>query len=151
MTRLTGSCVVLVRTDHLLTPRRGFVVALRRSGLPFRRPPATGLLGHYPDRTFTGKPNAACQGTPAGFASCCGLVSCHRLHAVSSLRFDAGISPDAGSQLPGTLASPRAGLAPAGCPQLVARLRHVDLLVVITPKLLDALLYVPMPIAPIQP
>jgi hypothetical protein len=33
----------------------------------------------------------------------------------------------------------------------VARLRHVDLLVVITPKLLDALLYVPMPIAPIQP
>ena len=118
MTRLTGSCVVLVRTDHLLTPRRGFVVALRRSGLPFRRPPATGLLGHYPDRTFTGKPNAACQGTPAGFASCCGLVSCHRLHAVSSLRFDAGISPDAGSQLPGTLASPRAGLAPAGCPQL---------------------------------
>ena len=48
----------------------------------------------------------------AGFALCCGLVSCHRLHAVSSLRFDAGISLDAGSQLPGTLASPRAGLHP---------------------------------------
>jgi len=30
-----------------------------------------------------------------------GLVSCHRLHAVLSLRFDAGISPDVGSQLPG--------------------------------------------------
>ena len=82
-------------------------------------------------------------GDVAGFASCCGLVSCHRLHAVSSLRFDGGISPDAGSQLPGTLASPRAGLAPAGCPQLVARLRHVDLLVVMAPELLDALLYVP--------
>jgi len=68
----------------------------------------------------------------------CGLVSCHRLHAVSSLRFDAGISPDAGSQLPGTLVSPRTGLTPAGCPQLVARLHHANLLVVMAPKLLDA-------------
>jgi putative transposase len=40
-----------------------FVVALRRSGLPSRRPPATGLLGHYPDRTLTGKSTAACQDT----------------------------------------------------------------------------------------
>src|SRR6266436_3635972 len=38
-------------------------MTLRRSGLPFRRPPATGLLGHYPDRTFTGKPIAAWQDT----------------------------------------------------------------------------------------
>jgi len=68
----------------------------------------------------------------------CGPASCHRLHAVSSFRFDAGISPDAGNQLPGTLASPRTGLAPAGCPQLVARLRHRDLLVVVAPELLDA-------------
>ena len=75
----------------------------------------------------------------AGFTRRCGLVSCHRLHAVSSLRFDGGISPDAGSQLPGTLAPPRTGLAPVGCPQLVARLRHVDLLVVMAPELLDAL------------
>jgi len=67
-----------------------------------------------------------------------GLVSCHRLSAVKSLRFDGGISPDTGSQLPGTLASPRTGLAPAGCPQLVARLRHDDLLVVMASELLDA-------------
>jgi len=65
---------------------------------------------------------------------------------VSSLRFDGGISPVAGSQLPGTLASPRAGLAPAGCPQLVARLHHVDLLVFMAPKLLDALREVPVPV-----
>jgi hypothetical protein len=39
-----------------------------------------------------------------------------------SLRFDAALSNDAGSQLPGTLASPRTGLAPAGCPELDARL-----------------------------
>jgi hypothetical protein len=43
-------------------PPRDFVVALRRSGLPFRRPPATGLLGHYPDRTFTGKSTTASPG-----------------------------------------------------------------------------------------
>ena len=60
----------------------------------------------------------------ADFASCCGPVSCHPLHGVSSLRFDAEISPDAGSQLPGTLASPGTGLAPAGHPELVARLHH---------------------------
>lgn len=36
--------------------------------------------------------------------------------------FDAALSNDAGSQLPGTLASPRTGLAPAGCPELDVRL-----------------------------
>jgi hypothetical protein len=45
-----------------------------------------------------------------------------------SLRFDAALSNDAGSQLPGTLASPRTGLAPAGCPELDARLHPVHLL-----------------------
>src|ERR1019366_3201356 len=49
--------------------------------------------------------------------------------------------PRTGASLPGTLASPRTGLAPAGCPQLVAWLRHhnMNLLVVMAPKLLDAL------------
>jgi hypothetical protein len=46
--------------------------------------------------------------------------------------------PRTGASLPGTLASPRTGLAPVGCPQLVARLRHHNLLVVMAPKLLDA-------------
>lgn len=68
----------------------------------------------------------------------CRLASCHPLDGVSSLRFDAGLSTDTGSQLPGTLASPRAGLAPAGCPQLVARLGHDVLLVVMASVLLDA-------------
>ena len=54
---------LIVRTGCLLAAQSGFVMALRRSGLPFRRPPATGLLGHYPDRTFTGKPIAAWQDT----------------------------------------------------------------------------------------
>jgi hypothetical protein len=45
-----------------------------------------------------------------------------------SLHFDAGLSTDAGSQLPGTLASPRTGLAPAGCPELDARLHPFNLL-----------------------
>src|SRR6266536_3460593 len=52
---------LIVRTDHLLVAQGDFVMALRRSGLPSRRPPATGLLGHYPDRTFTGKSTAACR------------------------------------------------------------------------------------------
>src|SRR4051812_9195561 len=34
--------------------------------------------------------------------------------------------PPPGAVLPGTLASPRTGLAPAGCRELVARLRHGD-------------------------
>ena len=48
--------------------------------------------------------------------------------------------PRTGAPLPGTLASPRTGLSPAGCPQLVAWLRHhnINLLVVMAPKLLDA-------------
>ena len=50
----------------------------------------------------------------ADFASCCGLASRHPLNEVSSLRFDAKLSLDAGSQLPGTLASPRTGLTPVG-------------------------------------
>lgn len=54
------------RTDRALARPavRDFVVALRRLGLPFRRPPATGLLGHYPDRTLTGRFIAASQDTP---------------------------------------------------------------------------------------
>jgi hypothetical protein len=31
---------------------------------------------------------------------------------------------NAGNQLPGTLASPRTGLTPAGCPEIIARLHH---------------------------
>lgn len=48
-----------------------------------------------------------------------------RLHAPAgrlSLHFDAALSNDAGSQPPGTLASPRTGLAPAGYPELDVRL-----------------------------
>src|SRR6266542_4245972 len=52
---------LIVRTDHLFVAQGDFVMTLRRSGLPSRRPPATGLLGHYPDRTFTGKSTAACR------------------------------------------------------------------------------------------
>lgn len=50
-----------------------------------------------------------------------------RLHAPEgrlSLHFDATISSDAGSQLPGTLASPRTGLTPAGYPELDVRLHR---------------------------
>ena len=49
--------------------------------------------------------------------------------------------PRTGALLPGTLASPRTGLTPAGCPQLVGWLRHhnMNLLVVMAPNLLDAL------------
>lgn len=55
-----------------------------------------------------------------------------------SLHFDAVLSNDAGSQLPGTLASPRTGLAPAGCPELDVRLHPLHLFQVeTTPGLLD--------------
>jgi hypothetical protein len=49
--------------------------------------------------------------------------------------------PRTGASLPGTLASPRTGLSPAGCPQLGDWLRHhnINLLVVMAPNLLDAL------------
>jgi hypothetical protein len=46
--------------------------------------------------------------------------------------------PTPGAALPGTLASPRTGLTPAGCPELIARLRHNTSFPVTTPELLDA-------------
>src|SRR5215217_7336822 len=50
-----------------------------------------------------------------------------------------GSRPTPGVLLPGTLASPRAGLAPAGCRELVARLRRRSLpSVTSAPELLDA-------------
>src|SRR5213596_1687565 len=42
-----------------------------------------------------------------------------------------GSHPTPGVLLPGTLASPRTGLAPAGCRELVARLRRAALLSVV--------------------
>jgi hypothetical protein len=62
-TPLDSSGPNALRTDCLLDPQRAFVVALRQSGLPFRRPPATELLGHYSDWTFTSKPITAWQDT----------------------------------------------------------------------------------------
>lgn len=44
-----------------------------------------------------------------------------------------------GASLPETLAPPRTGLSPVGSPQLVAWLRHDHLLLLMTPRLLDAL------------
>src|SRR5208283_3005996 len=60
----------------------------------------------------------------------------HLLHPASN----PASRPRTGASLPGTLASPRTGLAPAGCPQLVDWLRHhnINLLVVMAPNLLDA-------------
>ena len=60
----------------------------------------------------------------------------HLLHPASN----PASRPRTGASLPGTLASPRTGLAPAGCPQLIAWLRHHNmyLLVVMASKLLDA-------------
>ncbi|MGH8896357.1 MAG: HAD family hydrolase [Egibacteraceae bacterium] len=53
----------MLRTARLLDARGVFVVTLRRKDLSFRRSPATRLLGHYRDRTFTGKSTATCQDT----------------------------------------------------------------------------------------
>jgi hypothetical protein len=58
---------LIVRTDHSLAPQGDFVMALRRSDLSFRRPPATGLLGHYPGRTHTGKSITALSGHTTRF------------------------------------------------------------------------------------
>src|ERR1700692_2509106 len=60
----------------------------------------------------------------------------HLLHPASN----PASRPRTGASLPGTLASPRTGLAPAGCPQLIAWVRHHNshLLVVMASKLLDA-------------
>jgi hypothetical protein len=64
----------------------------------------------------------------AGFTSCCGLAGRTPPEGRLSLRFDARLSTNAGSQLPRTLASPRSGLPPAGCPELDARLHPPHLL-----------------------
>jgi len=49
-----------------------------------------------------------------------------------------GSRPTPGAALPGTLASPRTGLAPAGCPELVARLHGGTSFPFLAPELLDA-------------
>ena len=49
----------------------------------------------------------------------------------------AGSRPPPGAALPGTLASPRTGLTPAGCHELLARLRRPPPFS-LTPELLDA-------------
>ena len=46
--------------------------------------------------------------------------------------------PDPEASLPGTLASPRTGLSPAGYQELVAQLRHDNSFAVMAPELLDA-------------
>ena len=51
---------------------------------------------------------------------------------------DPAFRPTPGVSLPGTLASPRTGLAPAGHRELVVRLRHGCSFALTTPKLLDA-------------
>src|SRR5271156_5754503 len=51
---------------------------------------------------------------------------------------DPAFRPTPGASLPGTLASPRTGLAPAGRRELLARLRHGCSFALIAPELLDA-------------
>ena len=53
-------------------------------------------------------------------------------------RFDPGLSTEPGGFAPGTLASPRTGLPPAGYRELVARLRHDRSFLLMASGLLDA-------------
>jgi len=99
---------------------------------PFHAPYAGGFLGtrsrlpgavhglrHWNAGSAPSWPaRAGIPNDAAGFASCCGLASC--THPAST----PGSRPMPGVLLPGTLASPRAGLTPAGCRELVARLRR---------------------------
>src|SRR6266496_3810688 len=62
---------LIVRTDHLLVAQGDFVMALRRSGLPSRRPPATGLLGHYPTGLSPASPPPLAGHTPRQQVHCC--------------------------------------------------------------------------------
>jgi len=62
------------------------------------------------------------------------LRTAHLLHPASTPTS----RPTPGAILPGTLASPRTGLAPAGCRELVARLRHGVVSFLTAPELLDA-------------
>jgi hypothetical protein len=70
---LDAAGFLIVRTDYLLALQEDIVVALRQRGLPRRRPPATGLLGHYPDRTHTGESTTAFRTHP--LAACPGRTS----------------------------------------------------------------------------
>src|SRR5919106_449215 len=55
----------------------------------------------------------------AGFASCCGPAGCSPPLRDFVAPSTAGSLPPPRAVLPRTLASPRAGLSPAGCPELV--------------------------------
>ena len=97
------------------------------------RPPFIGSAPPWP-RSRGGLSDDA-----AGFAPCCGPVGCtasttRRCRSAST----PGSRPAPGAVLPGTLASPRTGLAPAGCRELVARLRRLPPPFSLAPELLDA-------------
>jgi len=63
----------------------------------------------------------------AGFASCCGPAGCAPPTGDRRSTSTPASRPTPGAPLPRTLASPRTGLTPAGCPELDARL-HPNLL-----------------------
>jgi len=63
----------------------------------------------------------------AGFASCCGPAGCAPPRGDRRSTSTPASRPTPGAPLPRTLASPRTGLTPAGCPELDARL-HPNLL-----------------------
>jgi hypothetical protein len=113
---------------------------------PFHVPYAGGLFGtrsrspgafHGLRQIHTGSAppcpaHAGILDDAADFALRCGPVSCS-----TSLQTPAS-RPTLEALLPGTLASSRTGLAPAGHRKLVARLRHVHSFAVMAPELLDA-------------
>jgi hypothetical protein len=89
-------------------------------------------------RLLLGPARAGFSYDAAGFASCCGPASCSPPSEALLLRFDTAVlTTTSGAALPGTLVSPRTGLAPAGCHELVARL-HAELLPFSAPELLGA-------------
>lgn len=99
-----------------IPPSRTIELVLARAGVSKPRRSQAGYVSkHVPYPKLTGEKSASKIGssTPAS-------------------------QPDPGASLPGTLASPRTGLSPAGCRELVARLRHDCSFAFMASELLDA-------------
>jgi hypothetical protein len=82
------------------------------SPLPWPSPRRTGLGSPFPP------PAGGHAHDAADFASCCGPCSCSPTRAFDAALRRRGFPPDNGSLLPGSLATTRTGLTPAGDDEL---------------------------------
>ena len=86
-----------------------------------------GLRPERPGSALPSPPRGGHINDAAGFASCCGPLSRSPSQGFRRCASTPGVSPDAGSLLPGSLTTTRTGLTPAGDDELQHKSGHVTI------------------------